>query len=104
MVAPPRLALNAAQWVSVGRVVIDRSQRMGQRLRGAERGTFVQVAMAQCAAQSAIAALGPLGRWPSCGGGATPEMRSGEMGKAGCGAPGGEEMNALLLDGAFALI
>ena len=28
MVAPPRLALNAAQWVSVGRVVIDRSQRM----------------------------------------------------------------------------
>jgi hypothetical protein len=27
MVAPPRLALNAAQWVSVGRVVINRSQR-----------------------------------------------------------------------------
>ena len=46
MVAPPRLALNAAQWVSVGRVVINRSQRMGQGLRGAERGTFVQVAMA----------------------------------------------------------
>ena len=76
MVAPPRLALNAAQWVSVGRVVINRSQRMSQGPRGAERGTFVQVAMAQCAAQSAIAALGPLGRRPTCGGGATPETRS----------------------------
>ena len=76
MVAPPRLALNAAQWVSVGRVGIDRARRKGQRLRGAERGTFGQVAMEQSAAQSAIAALRPLRRQPNHGGGATPEMGS----------------------------